>query len=241
MEEPVALIFENKAKLVEGFTEYFLKLFHDRKGPFTVALSGGSTPKIWFDYLAENYAEKIDWKQIHFYWGDERCVVPDDPESNYGMTKKYLLDHIRIPEENIHRIHGEKKPEGAAAIYSKEISKIKLHEKTPVFDLIILGMGEDGHTASIFPHEIGLWDADAFCVVANHPVSGQHRVSLTGKVINNANAVAFLVTGDTKSERVKEIFDAEPRASYYPASLVCPVNGQLHWFLDRDAASLIQE
>lgn len=248
MKEPVALIFDDKGKLVKGFTEYFVKLLHENlpgrqaeSGIFTVALSGGSTPKIWFEYLAKNYADKIDWKRIHFYWGDERCVPPDDAESNFGMTKTYLLDHIDIPEENIHRISGEKNPDDAAAIYSKEISQQLSHEKIPIFDLVILGMGDDGHTASIFPHEIQLWDSDAFCVVANHPVSGQQRVSITGKVINNARAVAFLVIGNSKSERIKEIFDEEPHASYYPASLVKPVNSQLHWFLDGEAASLIQE
>ena len=241
MEEPVALIFENKTKLVKGFTEYFLKLFHEKSGLFSVALSGGSTPKNWFDYLAANHSESIDWKHIHFYWGDERCVSPDDEQSNFGMTKSYLLDHIDIPDENVHRIQGEINPADAAANYANEISQKLTNEKLPVFDLVILGMGDDGHTASIFPHEIKLWGSDAFCVVANHPISGQERVSITGKVINNARAVTFLVTGESKAERVKEIFNQEPHASYYPASLVQPTTGTLHWFMDRDAASQIQE
>jgi len=236
--EPVALVFEQKDFLVKGFTEYFIKLVKQKHGDFSVALSGGSTPKIWFEYLAKNHTADIPWDSIHLYWGDERCVPPDDPESNYGMTKKHLLDQISIPEENIHRIPGELDPAQAADDYEKAMND-NLGEK-PIFDLIILGMGNDGHTASIFPHEIKLWDSDRLCVVATHPISGQKRVSFTGKVINTASAVAFLVTGNDKEERVKEIIDQEPNSAYYPANLVNPIDGTLHWFLDKEAAKLLE-
>ena len=158
--EPVALVFENKNYLVKGFTEYFIKLFNQKKGNFSVALSGGSTPKIWFDYLAENHVEDIPWNRIHFYWGDERCVAPNDPESNYGITKSHLLDKLSIPDQNIHRIQGELDPIEAAKGYQNEIAQNL--GGNPMFDLIILGMGDDGHTASIFPHEITLWDSEMF-------------------------------------------------------------------------------
>ncbi len=236
--EPVALVFENKDHLVKGLTEYFIKLLNQKKDTFSIALSGGSTPKIWFDYLAKNHGQDIPWEKIHLYWGDERCVPPDDVESNYGMTKKHLLDKISIPDQNIHRIKGELNPDKAAEEYQKQLNGNL--GSNPVFDLIILGMGDDGHTASIFPHEIKLWNSDNFCVVATHPLSGQKRVSFTGKLINRASAVAFLVTGENKSERVKEIFDQEPNAVYYPASLVSPINGTLNWFLDKEAAKLIE-
>ena len=241
MEEPIALIFDDKGKLVKGFTEYFIKLLNEKTGPFSVALSGGSTPKIWFDYLSENHKNDIDWNRVHFYWGDERCVAPDDKESNYGMTKTQLLDHIEIPPKNIHRIMGELEPEEASLLYAKELSDHLNSNNIPVFDLIILGMGDDGHTASIFPHQIDLWDSDELCVVATHPISGQHRVSITGNVINHAKSVTFLVTGENKTERVKEIIDEEPNASYYPASLVKPIDGTLHWFLDASAAKLLDD
>ena len=233
--EPIALIFENKDHLVRGFTEYFLKLIHGNKDKINVALSGGSTPKIWFDYLAQNHQNDLTWENIHFYWGDERCVPPDDLESNYGMTKMHLLDRVPVPGKNIHRIQGELLPEKASDLYEKDL-KQNMGE-IPVFDLLILGVGDDGHTASIFPHEINLWNSDRLCVVATHPLSGQKRVSLTGKVINAANAVAFLVTGKNKEERIREIINQEPNAVYYPASLVRPENGTLHWFLDKDAAN----
>jgi len=241
MREPVALIFEDKGKLVKGFTEFFIKLLNEKEGSFSVALSGGNTPKIWFEYISKNHKEDIEWKKIHFYWGDERCVPQDNEDSNFGMAKSYLLDHIEIPEKNIHRILGELHPQEAADHYSKELNENLTDSDTPLFDLVILGMGDDGHTASIFPHEIHLWESDVFCIVATHPASGQKRVSITGKVINNANAVAFLVAGENKAERVKEIFDEEPHASFYPANLVKPNNGQLHWFLDAEAAKLIND
>lgn len=239
MEEPIALIFEDQLRLVKGFTEFFTKLLEKDESIFNVALSGGSTPKIWFDYLAKNASNPIEWSRIRLFWGDERCVPPDNSDSNFGMAKKHLLDHIDIPAENIHRIHGERKPADAALHYSKELTENLQHEKTPVFDLVILGIGDDGHTASIFPHQIELWSADDNCVVATHPISGQERVSITGKIINSAKAVAFLVTGDSKAERVKEIIEEEPHSAYYPASLVRPKTGTLHWFLDTEAAKLL--
>jgi 6-phosphogluconolactonase len=240
MEEAIALIFADKHKLVKGFTEYFIRLVSEKKGKFRVALSGGSTPRIWFEYLVQNHKDDIDWSQIHFFWGDERCVAPDDPESNYGMTKKYLLDHIKVPEKNIHRIQGEIHPEEAARQYEKELKLNADGKDIPTLDLVILGLGEDGHTASIFPHQMHLWDAKELCVVASHPSTGQRRVSISGRVINNAAAIAFLVTGSSKEEKVKEIIEEEPTASKYPASLAKLHSGTLHWFLDAAAASKLK-
>lgn len=241
MDEPIALIFEDQNKLIKGFSEFFEKLMSHNKQVFNVALSGGSTPKIWFDYLAKEYKDIIDWKRVHFYWGDERCVSPDDKDSNYGMTKEHLLNHIPIPNENIHRIKGEISPQEAAKQYGSLMLKNLGKEGIPIFDLVILGLGDDGHTASIFPHQIELWNAIEICVVATHPVSGQHRVSFSGQVINHAKAVAFLVTGNSKKERVQEIIKEEARAAYFPASLVKPANGSLHWFLDASAAIYLND
>jgi len=239
MKEPVVLVFESNEQLVKGFSEHFIKLINLKEGIFNVAFSGGNTPKTWFDDLTKNHVNEIDWNSVHVYWGDERCVPPDAEESNYGMTKKYLLDHIDIPEQNIHRIQGELKPHEAASKYAKELNANFPKDQLPVFDLIMLGLGEDGHTASIFPHQIHLWDADEFCVATTHPISGQHRVSLTGKVINNANLVVFMVTGIPKAEKVKEILHGDPKASGYPAYLVKPINRELYWFLDKASASYL--
>lgn len=240
MEEPIVLIFEDKDKLVKGLTEFFVDVLNQKDRRFSVALSGGSTPKIWFEYLAKNHNKDIDWERIHFYWGDERCVPPTDGESNYGMTKKNLLDHIDIPRENIHRIQGELAPDAAADIYAKELIDDLALEAIPKFDLVILGMGDDGHTASIFPHQIELWNSDDFSVVATHPETGQQRVSITGQVINYAEAVAFLVTGEQKAQKVHEILYNEDSSSKYPASLVNPESNNLYWFLDKDAAKQVK-
>lgn len=241
MKEPKVMIFDNSEKLVEAFTHHFINLMNLKKGDFYVALSGGSTPKIWFEELTKSHKEDIDWDKVYFYWGDERCVPPDDEDSNYGMTKTYLLDHINIPEENIHRILGELAPEQAAELYEKDLANVSPGSVIPTFDLVILGLGDDGHTASIFPHQIELWDSEDLCVVATHPDSGQRRISLSGKVINGASSVAFLVTGDKKAEKVMEILNKKKVSSSYPASRVLNESNNTYWFLDKPAASLISE
>ena len=230
-------VYEDKQTVATEFSAYFAEQTKQGK-PFHVALSGGSTPKIVFDTLADAYGENINWKNVHFYWGDERCVPPTDEQSNYKMTKEHLFDKIDVPEDNIHRILGENDPKGEAMRYANllEINLDRV-EGVPQFDLIILGMGDDGHTASIFPHEIELWDAEDHCVVATHPDSGQKRVSLNGAVINTAKEVAFLVTGAAKEEKVAIIHQEKEGFKQYPAALVKPKSGNLLWFLDKEAAA----
>jgi len=205
--------------------------------PFNVALSGGSTPKILFDLLAASHAQDINWSDIHFYWGDERCVPPADDDSNYKMTVDHLLSKIDFPEENIHRVLGENTPAEEAVNYGNQIeTNLPLANGLPRFDLIILGMGGDGHTASIFPHEIELLDSDEICEVATHPESGQQRITLTGKVINNAKEICFLVTGAGKTEKIDEIFHRTGGWKSYPASYIRPEDGEITWFMDEAAA-----
>ena len=230
-------IYKDKQELAIGFCEELLKLRKNRE-QFNIALSGGSTPKIFFEELSKNYEDKFDWNQIHFYWGDERCVPPDDDESNYGMTKEYLLDHINIPRDNIHRIKGEDDPEVEAKRYSEEIKKnIRLKNELPVFDLIILGLGEDGHTASIFPNQMILLQSQKICEVATHPSTEQKRITLTGRVINNSKAVTFLVAGEGKSEILKKVLKEKEKS--LPAVCIQPVNGSLKYFVDEAAARLL--
>nr|WP_298925414.1 6-phosphogluconolactonase [uncultured Allomuricauda sp.] len=230
-------IFKDKQEVAQRFSAYFAELV-DKKSVFHVALSGGSTPKVVFDVLADEFSSKIDWNKIHFYWGDERCVPPTDDESNYKMTVEHLFSKIDVPKENIHRVLGENEPLGEAYRYANllEINLDRI-DGIPQFDLVILGMGDDGHTASIFPHEIELWNAQYHCTVATHPESGQKRVSINGKVINTAKEVAFLVTGAGKAEKVKAILEKTEGFEVYPASLVNPSSGNLVWFMDEDAAS----
>lgn len=229
-------IYDTKQQVAERFATYLADFIVPRK-KVHIALSGGSTPKIVFDELAAHYTDKIDWQNVHFYWGDERCVPPEDADSNYKMTVEHLLSKIDVPEENIHRIKGENSPQYEAERYSYLLDKeLPKSNEIPKFDLVILGMGDDGHTASIFPHEIKLWYSENNCEVATHPDSGQKRVSLTGNIINNAEAVVFLVTGESKVEKVKEIINKEGDYKNYPASLVVPRSGNLFWFLDSAAA-----
>ncbi|MGI9553203.1 MAG: 6-phosphogluconolactonase [Aurantibacter sp.] len=229
-------ISETKQQVAQNFSRY-LADFIASKNESHVALSGGSTPKIVFDQLARNYANKIDWGKAHLYWGDERCVPPTDADSNYKMTVDHLLSKINIPKANVHRIKGENNPEYEAERYSKLLGKeLPKKNKIPSFDLVILGMGDDGHTASIFPHEIGLWDSKDYCEIAEHPQSGQQRVTITGQIINNATEVVLLVTGLSKAEKVREIINREGDYKDYPASLVAPRSENLVWFLDGTAA-----
>ena len=230
-------IYGTKEEVAQKFSNYLQTLIQD-KDKIHVALSGGSTPKIVFDELAGKYGDTIPWDRVHFYWGDERCVPPTDEQSNYKMTKDHLLSKIDIPEENIHRIKGEADPQMESVNYATQISQtLPLVDEKPKFDLVILGMGDDGHTASIFPHQIELWDSEKLCEVATHPDSGQLRITITGKLINNADTVVFLVTGKNKSTKLREIIKKEGDYSNYPASLVVPEIGELVWFLDQDAAS----
>ncbi len=232
-------ISSTKQQTAEDFTDWLLQLIGSQDS-LHIALSGGSTPKIVFDELASRHLSKNDWQKVHLYWGDERCVSPDDPESNYKMTVEYLLSKIEIPEENIHRIKGENDPRQEAERYTQVLKeKLPIIDGLPQFDLIILGMGDDGHTASIFPYEIGLWNADQLCEVAEHPITAQKRITITGRIINHADNVAFLVTGESKAEKVGEIVDERGDFKLYPANLVHPLNGNLFWFLDEAAASEI--
>jgi len=226
-------IFKDKQAVAEAFAKYLAEQIKEAN-IFHIALSGGSTPKILFQLLAEQYVNKIDWEKVHLYWGDERCVPPTDVDSNYGMTKEKLLDHIPIPFVNVHRVLGSRNPEEEAARYGKEIQWcLPKKEDVPVFDLVILGMGGDGHTASIFPHQMELLTVDTVCGVAIHPESGQRRVTLTGKVINQAKQVHFLVTGASKKEKVQEIFNQTGNYKAYPAAHI----EKAVWWMDEAASS----
>lgn len=232
-------IFEDKSKLSRAFCEEIIKLTNE-KDNFSLVLSGGSTPKGIFKMLATDYRSIIDWEKIHLFWGDERCVPPDHKESNYGTTQKYLLDFIDIPEKNIHRIKSEHNPEKEAERYSEEIKKsVSSENGFPCFDVIMLGLGEDGHTASIFPDQMNLVNSEKICEVATHPSTGRKRITLSGKVINNCRRIIFLVTGKSKAEVLKKIIDEKKKI--YPAEFIEPVDGNLDFFIDSDAAELLDK
>lgn len=209
-------------------------------GKFAVALSGGSTPKALYALLASSsYRARIGWPRIHLFWGDERCVPPNHPESNFRMVKEALLSEIEIPEQNVHRMAGEKEPAEAAADYASELRDFfaLTTREMPRFDLILLGLGDDGHTASLFPKSAALGERGRL-VVANYVEKFKvHRLTLTLPVINHAARIIFLVAGENKATIVKDLLGSDSPSLDYPAGRIRPSNGQLTWFITEDAAS----
>lgn len=227
-------------ELSENFAQILIEKVNNKNNDFNIALSGGTTPKSIFKYLAALHQNTIHWNKVKFYWGDERCVPPNDPESNYKMAYENLLSKVSISKENIFRIKGESDPKEESIRYSQLIkNNLKLINDKPIFDLIMLGLGEDGHTASIFPNHINLFQSDNIYEVTIHPSSGQKRITLTGKIINNASIVVFIVTGRNKSKILNDILNNKIESFKYPAARVKPVSGTLIWMLDEPAASLL--
>ena len=236
-------IFQTPYDLAEKFAEEMVCMINEsvkEEKTFTVALSGGSTPELLFSLLGDNYAKSVSWKNVHLFWGDERCVPPDNAESNFGLTKRKLIDKIEIPAINVHRIKGEEDPEYEAERYSNEILTFtQSRNGLPFFDLFILGLGDDGHTASIFPGNTEILNSEKICEVATHPVTYQQRITITGRVINNSSRVVFLVTGKKKAEIVENIINNRAEALNFPASFIVPTYGMLNWIVDKEAASLL--
>ncbi len=209
-------------------------------GKFTVALSGGSTPRKMHRMLStEPLVNQVEWDKVHVYWGDERSVPPDHPDSNYFMAKETLLDHVPIPASQIHRMKSEDNPEVAATAYGK---LLKAHFNPPDsrFDLILLGMGDDGHTASLFPHTTALNEQNHRCTANYVPKLETWRITITTRVINNASKVLFLVGGANKAQSLKQVLQGEHNPQTYPAQLITPEYGELIWMVDAAAASLLE-
>lgn len=222
--------------LAEDFHKMALEYLKSQNEIY-IALSGGNTPKLFFNELAD-FQDHIPWDKIHIFWSDERCVPPDDEDSNYRMTKRYLFDKIDIPSSNIHRILGEAEPELEEKRYSDEISQnIKFKNGWPVFDWIMLGLGEDGHIASLFPGSDVLGETKAISVVAQHPKSGQRRISLTLPVLNHAKRITYLVSGSSKAQIIRDIYSNNEDHMDVPAARVHPIAGIIDWYLDKDAAA----
>jgi 6-phosphogluconolactonase len=233
-------IYNTEKLLADAIADYFSNMISDylqEKDPVNIALSGGNTPLLFFTALTD-LKPPISWDKTHIYWVDERCVAPDDPQSNYGMTKKYLLDEIDIPPDNIHRIFGEAEPESEVKRYSQEIMReVGSVNYWPVFDWILLGLGGDGHTASLFPGSSLLKTTNSISALAKHPETGQKRVTLTLPILNQGRNISFLVSGSSKTRIIQEILEASNKHSNYPAARIKPVNGIIDWFLDKDAAA----
>lgn len=233
-------IYKDTNELAEAFcTELEQLIDSSEKKFFSIALSGGNTPKIIFKILSSEYKDKIDWDKVRLFWGDERCVPPGNSESNYGVAKELLFDKVNIPSQNIFRIIGENDPAKEAVRYSEVIKEnVEFENELPSFDLFMLGLGEDGHTASIFPDQMNLLNSDKVCEMAKHPVTGQIRVTITGRAINNSKRILFLINGESKAEIIKQIIE-DKKSKSLPAQNIEAKNGILQFYLDQDAAKLL--
>ena len=231
--EPVTHILKSPQDLANAFAIQLIKWINETPGnTFHLALSGGTTPSILYRLLAEKYSNKVPWQKIHFWWGDERMVPPGNPDSNFGVVNKLIFSKFKLSPDQIHRIKGEEEPIAEAKRYGLEMEKlIPLVNNLPAFDLILLGLGEDGHTASIFPDQIQLMESDEITGIAMQPITGQQRITLTGRVLNNAKKVAFLVSGESKASIFNQVIHGSERALVYPAAHIHP-DGELHWFVD---------
>ena len=204
---------------------------------FTVGLAGGSTPRDLYRLLAsDGWRSRIPWKDTHVFWGDERCVSPEDPESNFAMAQETLLSSLELPSESIHRIPGELGQEEAVAAYKQELLDA-FPGYPPRLDVLLLGLGEDGHTASLFPGSPDL-GTEQIVVATRSPEPPHERVSLSLRTINAARCLIFLVTGEEKAGVLRRVLEG-PDGSSLPAARVRPIDGELHWLVDRDAASRI--
>ena len=205
------------------------------RGRFSVAVSGGSTPRALFQLLAtEEFRTRVDWERTHFFWADERCVAPDHPDSNFKVAHDLLLIKLALPSDHIHRIPGELAPEAAAFAYERDLRGFFAGERIPAFDLILLGMGEDGHTASLFPGEKGIAKKERSAIAVYVEKLHSHRVTLTLPVLNSACRVVFLVAGKEKAVTVQEVLKGTN--PLLPAAQVNPPEGSLTWLLDKEAA-----
>jgi 6-phosphogluconolactonase len=209
------------------------------RGRFTAALAGGSTPRRAYALLAEEpLAGAVPWEQVHLFWGDERCVPPAHPRSNWGMAREVLLARVPVPPENVHRVRGELPPERAAAEYERELREI-FGEGVPRLDLVHLGVGDDGHTVSLFPFAPALRERARLAVPALH--GGEPRVTLTVPALNAAARVEFLATGAAKAGVVRRVLRGPLDPFRIPAQLVRPAAAEPVWILDRPAASLLAD
>lgn len=206
-----------------------------------LAISGGSTPRgVYKNMAGELYKDTIPWKHLHIFWCDERCVPPNHPDSNYGQTKRDLLDHVDIPNTHIHRIKGELGPKNASLQYQKELKKYAGNlSDSPKFDLVLLGLGEDGHIASIFPGTEISNSSTVQITQARYLDRPTERVTLTPKVLNNTDNVIFMVSGDAKSTAVKRALEGEFNPTLQPSQYIHPEHGQVLWMIDKEAGKLL--
>ena len=209
------------------------------RGRFSVALAGGETPRRTYEILAQSpFRELVPWRETHIFWGDERCVAVDDPRSNARMARLALLDQVPVPATQIHPMACDRSLLEAAGEYETLLSEF-FAATSPRFDLVFLGLGEDGHTASLFPGAATLQELQRRVVEHISPGEGLHRLTLTVPAINGAALVVFMVSGSGKAPILRDVLEGAPETAFLPARLIKPTEGRLLWLVDRDAASLL--
>ena len=233
-------VFPNLQKLNHRAAQLFVdQSAHaiGERGRFLVALNGGGTPMPLFQLLATEYARQVDWDKTHIFWGDERCVPSNDPGSSYGQARDVLLRHIPIPESNVHRVNTDLKPAEASSDYSLTLKQFASPPLDwPRFDLVYLGMGEDGHTASLFPGSPVQVTETVIPVTAQYQDRPANRVTMTQLVFNQAHMVVFMATGEKKAITLAEVLSDRYNPSQYPAQRIDPKDGELIWLVDEAAA-----
>lgn len=238
---PKVSIFEEAEEVAQAAASRFVELSRaaiDAQGRFSVALSGGSTPRRTYQLLAsDSFKETIDWAKVHVFFGDERCVPPTDADSNYRMADEALLSLVPIPARNVHRIMGEGDAVANARLYEDELQTFFDNAAWPRFDLVLLGMGDDGHTASLFPETKALEEGRAWVLANWVEKLGAYRITLSAHAINMAAHVIFLVAGAGKAARLAEVIRGPRDPERLPSQLIRTANGKLEWLIDRAAAA----
>ena len=233
-------VFPDIAQLAQAVADEFINIgnrVYKSKNRFSVALAGGSTPRAVYKLLAKKREVDFDWSLVHFFWGDERCVHPGLPDSNYKMAYETLISHIPVPESNIHRMMGELKPSLAAEKYQQELKSF--FDDLPDFNLVILGMGSDGHTASLFPGDDAIFDNERWVTESYIPKLDAWRITLTPLIINQAEHVIFMVSGQNKALALKHVLKGPYKPKNLPAQVIQPKSGSLTWMVDQQAAGAL--
>ncbi len=241
--------FEDALAISRAAASEFVRLAADairERGMFSVALSGGSTPKRMFEILADPpLSERVDWSRVHVFWGDERSVPADHEDSNFRMAREALLSRVPIPADHVHRMQAEREDKVAAASdYAHEIARVfgcAPDGKPPVFDLVLLGMGPDGHTASLFPETEALGERSRWVVPNFVPKFDTYRMTLSAPFLSNGREILFLVAGADKASVLAEVLEGPRDSQRLPSQLIEPTGGSLRWFVDRAAGAALSD
>lgn len=237
-------VFEDKAELSKKAADFFLKAAKkavQEKGRFTVALTGGSSPVQLYKLLAQSpYLEQVPWEKTFVFWGDERWVPLTDDRSNAKMAMDTLLSQVPVPAEQVYPMWGNEEPEEFAKQYEKQLQQ-HFNGKAPAFDLILLGMGDDGHTASLFPGTEVLQEESRWVQAYYLAPQSMHRITLTAPLLNQAEKILFMTFGESKAKALYEVLEGDRNIAQYPSQLIQPQNGEVHWFVDKAAASRLSK